>query len=257
LSLGELLDRTFQIYRKHFVVLVGIAALPALLPAAVNMLSLQTRLDLGIAASLIFLPFLWLVQLVAGAVSQAATITAVSEIHLGRPISIGAAFSAAKESIVPICVISVVMGLVVMVGFACLIVPGILLALRWAVVIPVVVVEGLPMRAAMSRSSALTEGHRGRVFAIYAMYVVVVMVVSSMWQVPLGVAAVLNSKLNAFWLAVGTYGTAFLTQCLVGPLLTTSLSLFYYDERVRKEAFDLDHMMANPDVPGASPAVTA
>jgi hypothetical protein len=40
--------------------------------------------------------------------------------------------------------------------------------------------------------------------------------------------------------------------------MTIGLSLVYYDERVRKEAFDLQHMMASldaaPGAPASSPA---
>ena len=39
----------------------------------------------------------------------------------------------------------------------------------------------------------------------------------------------------------------YFTQCLVGPLMTIALALLYYDERVRKEAFDLELMMAAID----------
>ena len=42
LSLGELLDRTFFLYRRHFLLFVGIAAMPQLIkhldPAAVGLL---------------------------------------------------------------------------------------------------------------------------------------------------------------------------------------------------------------------------
>ena len=39
--------------------------------------------------------------------------------------------------------------------------------------------------------------------------------------------------------------SGFITQSLVGPLLTIALTLLYYDERVRKEGFDLQLMMSN------------
>jgi hypothetical protein len=39
----------------------------------------------------------------------------------------------------------------------------------------------------------------------------------------------------------------------VGPLMTIGFSLLYYDERVRKEAFDLQLMMSTLD--GAQPEV--
>jgi hypothetical protein len=38
LSLGELLDRTFTYYRRHFWTLVGIMAIPQVLIVAVNVL---------------------------------------------------------------------------------------------------------------------------------------------------------------------------------------------------------------------------
>jgi len=44
---------------------------------------------------------------------------------------------------------------------------------------------------------------------------------------------------------------SFFSQCLAGPLMTIGFSLLYYDQRVRKEAFDLQHMMATLD--GATP----
>ena len=39
----------------------------------------------------------------------------------------------------------------------------------------------------------------------------------------------------------------FVTTSLVSPIVTIALSLVYYDERVRKEAFDLQHMLEEID----------
>ncbi len=49
---------------------------------------------------------------------------------------------------------------------------------------------------------------------------------------------------------------SFLSGVLVGPLVTIALALVYYDERVRKEAFDLQLMMQALDrnAPPAPPA---
>ena len=40
---------------------------------------------------------------------------------------------------------------------------------------------------------------------------------------------------------------SFVAQSLLGPIMTIALTLVYYDERVRKEAFDLEHMMRQLD----------
>jgi len=49
----------------------------------------------------------------------------------------------------------------------------------------------------------------------------------------------------------------FLAGALAGPIATIALSLVYFDQRVRKEAFDLQLMMAAVDgtlPPGAQAA---
>jgi hypothetical protein len=50
----------------------------------------------------------------------------------------------------------------------------------------------------------------------------------------------------AAWQVASLVAT-FLSVCLVGPLATIAFSLVYFDERVRKEAFDLQLMMTTLD----------
>jgi hypothetical protein len=63
------------------------------------------------------------------------------------------------------------------------------------------------------------------------------------------------ARAGAGW-QVTSLAAAFISQCLVGPLATIAFSLVYYDERVRKEAFDLQLMMTTIDAATlpASPA---
>jgi hypothetical protein len=39
--------------------------------------------------------------------------------------------------------------------------------------------------------------------------------------------------------------SGFVSQVLVGPIATIAFSLMYYNLRVRKEAFDIQHLMAS------------
>jgi len=43
LSMGELLDRTFSLYRRHFPLFIGIAAIPHLLVLALQRAQLQLQ----------------------------------------------------------------------------------------------------------------------------------------------------------------------------------------------------------------------
>jgi hypothetical protein len=59
-------------------------------------------------------------------------------------------------------------GLLVGLGFIFLIVPGVILALRWSVAGPIVALEGRGIQEAMERSGKLTEGRRGAIFLLFA-----------------------------------------------------------------------------------------
>src|SRR5579884_3948758 len=91
LSTGEILDRTFSLYRRHFLLFMGISAIPQVLVVALN---LTQTLYLGGPGSRYFGSMLMyglfiLVVAVVGVVaylfSQGGTILAVSELYLGRP----------------------------------------------------------------------------------------------------------------------------------------------------------------------------
>jgi hypothetical protein len=295
LSTSELLDRTFHLYRNHFVLFVGIAAIPQL-----GVLALR----LSYAERLIRTPFLgrwgpslvvWIVAFLALEIAHAATAMAVSNLHLERPSSIGSAYSAAKGSLlrvlwiafiafllpiliaVPITLTVIGILSIIVIGsgsedtvtivFSVLMLVAILVAplrwwLRWSLVVPVTVLEGGGLRVSMRRSKALTHDRRGRVFLVYVLIVALTWVVGIICQVP-------------FYLTMGSHGFrrpgligqtarllqatgSFVSASLVGALLTIALTLIYYDERVRREGFDMQLMMSAlepaPEVPLTSPA---
>jgi hypothetical protein len=45
------------------------------------------------------------------------------------------------------------------------------------------------------------------------------------------------------WMSVVQQFLAFLTNSFVGPIYATGFTLFYYDQRVRKEGYDIERMM--------------
>lgn len=109
LSLGELLDRTFTIYRSHFWVFVGIMAVPAAFAIPVNYLVLSFQgtmmsatntprvpsptLIFGVFAGLIvYAGFLLLVQSIA----LAAVTHAISEAYLGRNATVRDSYRSLK-----------------------------------------------------------------------------------------------------------------------------------------------------------------
>jgi hypothetical protein len=196
---------------------------------------------------------------IVSAASQAATVIAVSQVHLDRGASVMDSFSRVKGQIPAVIGLSMLVGLGVFAGLIALIVPGILLALMWALAVPVKILENKGVTDSMSRSADLTKGDRGRIFVIAVLFFVLSFAISWLLQWPILLAAGISARgmqrMAAGWQVASLVAT-FVSQCLVGPLGTIAFSLVYYDERVRKEAFDLQLMMMTLDAPGlpVSPA---
>jgi hypothetical protein len=264
LSTGELLDRTFSLYRSHFGLFIGIFALPHLAVLAFQCVGIAIKSP-GNSLSNVLLTSFWsivaaLLALIVAAASQAATVVAVSEVHLDRPASVMDSFSRVKGKILGVIGVSLLVGLVA--GLACiaLIVPGILLLVQWSLAVPVKVLENRGATDAMSRSAELTKGNRWRIFVIWLLFFVLSIGVGLLLRWPLeaaaGVSSIIGLQRSSGGWQVALLVSTFISECLVGPLATIAFALVYYDERVRKEAFDLQLMMTTLDGPGlqVSPA---
>jgi len=262
LSTGELLDRTFSLYRSHFGLFLGIFALPHLVVLAYQCVGLIFQSPNPKLPDLL-LSLLWtigagLLSLAVSAASQAATVVAVSQVHLDRPASVVDSYQRVKSQILPVVGLSLLVG--VFAGLACLalLVPGIILLIMWSLAVPALVLENKGVLDSMSRSSDLTQGSRWRIFVIWLLFIVLGVGVGLLLRWPVETAAGVSSmfalqRKGPGWQAA-LLVSAFISECLVGPLVTIAFSLVYYDQRVRKEAFDLQLMMMTIDTAPMPPS---
>lgn len=265
LSLGEMLDRTFSLYRRNFVLFLGITALPNLLILALSLtqaLMLKTavantshvagRVHASPSSGLMALGFVGIfvaviVYVVAYLFAQGGTVYAVSEIYLGRTTSIRESLGRMRGQLGNLFGVSLLSGLAALAGFILLIIPGIYIVCRLITAVPAALLEDLGPRASLERSFKLTEDNAGKAFVIYLLYFVLVYVATFLLVMPFSIATALSSKDPAMvrvWFALSQVGS-FVGTVLVGPVLTIAAAVFYYDLRVRKEGFDLQVMM-NP-----------
>lgn len=268
LTLGELLDHVFQIYRSRFGILVGISAVAYVPVFVLQTLALWMPSAIPLAPRLTgaavfgFLALL-ILRLLAMVAAMAATIIVVSAVYLDRPITVGEAYRRISGMLIRVFFIMIGMSIGIGMGVVLLIVPGIILALMWSLAIPVAVLEDAGFGESLSRSRHLTAGHRGRVFAIYLLYFALLAAIEMGLAAPLGALVAMKGAAAASFmksqlaLVIGLI-FGFIVSTLVTPVLTIALSLMYYDERVRKEAFDIHLMMSALDAgPTASTAATA
>jgi hypothetical protein len=187
------------------------------------------------------------VYLFAYLFSQGGTIYAVSDLYLGRPTTIGASLQRMWGRLLNLFGVSVLSGLAILAATLFLIIPGIYVACRLITCLPAALLEDLGPRESLSRSFALTKANAGRAFGIYVIYIVMLYAIIMVFTFPsLFLTATLAKDPSMAWisLALVQVGT-FVAGTLVGPFLLIATSVFYYDLRVRKEAFDLQ-MMMNP-----------
>jgi hypothetical protein len=97
----------------------------------------------------------------------------------------------------------------------------------------------------------LTKDNAGRAFLILLLYVVILYASLLLFDIPLEIgiqSAAHNPSMLRVWTALLQVGN-FIATVLVTPVFTIATSIFYFDLRVRKEAFDLQLMM-NPQTSG-------
>jgi len=271
LSLGELLDRTFFLYRRHFFLFVGISAIPYSLLLIFNLGNIlfsrgrvlpqfppvvahlqagafpATAIGAGALAGI--------VGVFVFVISFGATVFAVSEIILGRPAYIMGSLRRASGKFVTMFGVIVLVGLIFMAGLILLIFPAFYFMCRCSVAFAAAVLERIGSVDAVRRSFQLTKQFAGRAFLIYLLTVVIAFALVATLQFPLSVLLAIyrwQPSTMTMLLVLMQVGS-FLGSVLAAPISTISFTLFYYDLRVRKEAFDLQMMM---QAIGADPAQT-
>ena len=275
LSIGELLDRTFSLYRRNFLLFIGISAIPQLLVLALQLaqtafmpskvpMQPSTPTDFQVAGSGFstggVLGFLGvaivglIVYVFAYLFSQGGTVFAVSELYLGRATTIGQSLGRVRGELGSLFGVIILNGLVTGFSFLLLIIPGIYMACRLCVCIPAALLENLGPRESLERSFGLTKDNAGRAFLILLLYSAILYGALFLFDIPFAIGIQIEShnpsmvRLLTALMQVGN----FIAGVMVTPVLTIASSIFYFDLRVRKEAFDLQLMM-NP-LAGGVPA---
>jgi len=239
LSIGEILDASFQVYRRHFSALATIVLVCNGLPI---LLQIYGRSGNGLHWSLTLVYAILVVVL--SLIATGATVFVVSESYLGRSITAREALARATPFVGPLIVVSLLVGLVAFVGFLLLVIPGIIAVCGLALSVPALVVEGSSPTDAMGRSWALTRGYRLRMFGLLVLIFLLIFIPYVAVMGAFGVASAMFGSTGARGMgaAIILFGTvlAAIVQLLLSPLYQAALVITYYDLRVRKEGFDLE-----------------
>ena len=176
-TIAGTLQRTFAIIKRRAGTLIALSAVLYALPVTVLGLiarlgvipggAIQTSATTGeplsssAGGALIVYGLVSIVVLFVGSLlSTAAVIWVSCERVSGQPATFGTGVVRAIQVLPANIAMTFLMGLALMVGFMLLVVPGVMLMLRWIAAIPSLVVEGAGVLGSLGRSRDLTLGHR-------------------------------------------------------------------------------------------------
>ena len=257
----EILDRTFSFYRTHLLPMLtvglvvylpaaGITVIAAYLLGVVEMTERLATGEIDFEEDFrgTFGPFFALMAIGAAIyfvivqpLSVGAMIRLVSSRYLGEPISAGQAILKAIPLIPVLFLIQVIVGIVTVLGFIALIVPGVIFLAWFAVATEAAVLERLGPLKAMARSRELIRGHVPRTLGLLVLVLIL--------------AGIISGFLGMFVevLVPHTVARMFLSELIdaaILPLTLVPFILLYYDLRIRKEAFDIEQLARSLGVEG-------
>jgi hypothetical protein len=256
MTTGVLLDRAFRLYTGNFALMLGIVA-AAYVPFYLIMLVIESSIGTlhsreGSIATLLFqLLFMILWASIAFPIASGATTYAISERYLGNDVTIGESLRRGLSRFLPLSIAQITATIRVVFGFFLLVIPGILWALSYSLVVPVILVEGEKALPSLSRSRDLIKGFRGKAFCILLIVNLLQIVlmggvdmIAGMIFGESGGGPILKSALNN------------LLSIFLTPLGIIAAILLYYDMRIRKEGFDLE-MLSRSFTPEPQTLATA
>jgi hypothetical protein len=251
MGVGDILDVAFRLYRQRFftfllialIVYVPYSLLMAVFPTAMTQqqtvviqpegkgpqpLEIQTFNPAVFIASMVGV-FIFAVVLLP--LCGAALVHNISASYLGEELTAGQSYARAAPRLLGLIGTNILTGLAMWVGFILCVVPGVIFALWFMLIVPVVMLEGRYGPNAMGRSRELMRGNLGKGFMLSLLVLILTIIIS--W-----VIGAVTRMVPWPHPAIGVFCNTILLA-LILPIQTAPSILLYYDLRIRKEAFDL------------------
>ena len=194
-GVGSLYRRAFALYSEHFPKFLKLSVTAHLPVIVITLLMVGMTVvedavaRRGLAAKIVFvcvLVLLGLMQVVAyflaAASISAMTAVIVTQLMAAplRPVELRTAFAVLKRRWRPFFKTSLLMTLRIIVGFILLVIPGIVMYIRYALYAPVVLIEGLSGKAARLRARELASRSWRTVIIIAVLQFLIPSIVSAL-----------------------------------------------------------------------------
>ncbi len=232
--IGPIFTKSWSIYAANFVAFTLVAIVIAL----PHQLGGDAQTVVGALRSFVAA----IVGVILEFVGQAVILYGAFQAMRGRSVIIGDAIRRGFARFWSIVGVSILVSLGIFVGLILFIVPGIILALRWAVALPACVVENLGPLAAMRRSAELTKGHRWQIFGMFVLIMLVFFVAFAI------IGGLIGSGVLAAPEGFGRLLLAGIVSVIITAILTAYFNvvaaMIYHDLRTAKEGVGTEEIAA-------------
>lgn len=241
LALGEILGRTFNLYFSRFLLFFLPFLVAGFLTGAWGEIvswmfpvpappSMTAPVDVLLAYFVSLLGFLivtlaltllvsWIITTIVGGM----TVKAASDVLERRSVDLSETLNFAVGRLPSLLGAGVVSGILIVVGLICLVVPGVILAIMFSLVVPAIVVERAGALESLSRSRRLVGGRWLKTFGLLLIILIINLAAGFVFGV---ISSVFGP---ADWVVSSILGA------LASPILPIAATLYYYSMIAREQ----------------------
>ncbi|HEX3047169.1 MAG TPA: hypothetical protein VHY08_20615 [Bacillota bacterium] len=247
-SFGETIGKGFNLYFNNFISIVLVSIL-CQIPVAILMAGMSSDLSQGTIGASYFINFglFFFTSIIVSAFLSAYIIHVVSKRFLEtNPTNQDTISRSILPYVFPIIGLSIVVGLVTMLGAIFLIIPGIIIALGYSLATEVMVIEQQKIGESMKRSWSLTKGKKGHIFLICLVSGIITVCIDQPLTWMLGLLK-MDPQLTIY--------LTYLVSAITAPFSACILVVVYFNIRIEKEGFNIEHLAQQftlADQPGPS-----
>jgi len=238
LSIGEILTQTFNLYSRNFAhypvpflvagILTGLVTIVVRLaivipeaPANPTSQLLLAWFPTFLTATLTSLFLSGIVSWIVNSFTTGITTKFTSDLLERGQANLQTSFNFTLTKLLPLLAASIITGILIVLGFIALIVPGIILALMFSLVYPVIMLEGTGILGSLSRSRVLVSKRWLKTLGLLFVVGIIVAMVN-------GVAVLNAGQFGLVAPLISGILTAFIT-----PIVPIATTLYYYSMKAR------------------------
>lgn len=238
LSIGEILMQTFNLYLRNFAhypvpflaaglltglvtIVVRLAIVIPGVPANPTSQLLLTWFPTFITASITSLFLSGIIGWIANSFTTGITIKFTSDILESGQANLQKSFHFTLTKVLYLLATSIITGILMVLGFIALIIPGIIIVLMFSLVNPVIMLEGTGVLGSLSRSRVLVGKRWLKTLGLLLVVYIIVATVN-------GVVVLIAGQFGLVAPLISGILTAFIT-----PIVPIAITLYYYSMKAR------------------------